>query len=188
MGYRSTLPHSIKREIILQVHRHPGRRARKIAAALNLDLKRVNQFLHYEGKQYYGLRQVNYDWYPPNAPITAPIPPAGPITSGPKSICRALSELPRSEATLKIRTLDLNIVELAFADDDFPLLDDQLKAELSIRRAELMAIQTPEKASIQGSNIWLLIFGLSIALLTSFVISNNRQDNGRQSPNPSLSQ
>ena len=188
MGYRSTLPHSIKREIILQVHRHPGRRARKIAAALNLDLKRVNQFLHYEGKQYYGLRQVNYDWYPPNAPIAPPTPPAGPITNGPKSICRALSELPLSEATLIIQSLKLNSVELAFADDDFPLLDDQLKAELSIRRAELMAIQTPEKASIQGSNIWLLIFGLSIALLTSFVISNNRQDNGRQSPNPSLSQ
>ena len=82
----------------------------------------------------------------------------------------------------------LNIVELAFADDDFPLLDDQLQAEFSIRRAELMAIQTPEKSAIQGSNIWLLIIALSIALLTCFVISNNRQDNGRQSPNPSLNQ
>jgi hypothetical protein len=36
--------------------------------------------------------------------------------------------------------LNLDVVELAFAEDDFYLLDDTLKAELSIRRAELMAL------------------------------------------------
>jgi hypothetical protein len=125
MTYRSPFSNSIKRAIVLEVYRLPGRRARRIAAALNLELRKVNQFLFYEGKPYYGLRQMNYDWYPPSPSTAQPDPPARPTITGPKSICRALSELPLNEATLKIRSLNLDIVELVFADDDFYLLDDQ---------------------------------------------------------------
>jgi hypothetical protein len=56
MTYRSPFSNSIKRAIVLEVYRLPGRRARRIAAALNLELRKVNQFLFYEGKPYYGLR------------------------------------------------------------------------------------------------------------------------------------
>ncbi len=186
MTYRSSFPNSIKRAIVLEVYRLPGRKARRIAAALNLELRKVNQFLFYEGKPYYGLRQINYDWYPPSA--VPPDPPDRPTITGPKSICRALSELPLSEATLKIRSLSLDIVELVFADDDFHLLDDQLKAEFSIRRAELMASKAPDKATPRISSAWLLIIALSIALSISTFVSNYRPNNGGQSPNPSLSQ
>lgn len=187
MTYRSPFPNSIKRAIVLEVYRLPGRRARRIAEALNLELRKVNQFLFYEGKPYYGLRQINYDWYPPLSSTVPPDPPVGPTRTGPKSICRALSELPLSEATLKIRSLNLDIVELVFADDDFQLLDDQLKAEFSIRRAELMAIKAPDKATSRNSSAWLLIIALSIVLSISIFASNNRPNNGGQTPNPSLS-
>lgn len=99
-----------------------------------------------------------------------------------------MSELPLNEATLKIRSLNLDIVELVFADDDFHLLDDQLKAEFSIRRAELMASKAPDKATSQISGAWLLIIALSIALSISIFVPNNRPNNGGQSPNPSLNQ
>lgn len=189
MGYKSTFSDSIKRAIVTEIYRSPGRRARKIAAALNLDLKKVNQFLFYEGKSNYGLRQINYDWYPPAAaPVVAPKPSVGMITNGPKSICRALSELPRSEATLKIRTLNLDVVELVFADDDFSLLDDQLKAECSIRRAELMARKIPEKNTLRLSTVWLLIIAVLIAWSMAIVMSSNRPVNHWQPPNPSLGQ
>jgi hypothetical protein len=188
MTYRSPFSNSIKRAIVLEVYRLPGRRARRIAAALNLELRKVNQFLFYEGKPYYGLRQINYDWHPPSPSAAQPDPPARPTITGPKSICRALSELPLSEATLKIRSLNLDIVELVFADDDFHLLGDQLKAEFSIRRAELMASKAPDKATSRISGAWLLIIALCIALLISVFVSNNRPNNGGQSPNPSLNQ
>jgi len=188
MTYRSPFSNSIKRAIVLEVYRLPGRRARRIATALNLELRKVNQFLFYEGKAYYGLRQINYDWYPPSPSTAQPDPPVRPTITGPKSICRALSELPLSEATLKIRSLNLDIVELVFADDDFHLLDDQLKAEFSIRRAELMASKAPAKATSRISGAWLLIIALSIALSISIFASNNRPNNGGQSPNPSLNQ
>ena len=188
MTYRSPFPNSIKRAIVLEVYRLPGRRARRIAAALNLELRKVNQFLFYEGKSYYGLRQINYDWYPPSTSTVQPGPPDRPTITGPKSICRALSELPLIEATLKVRSLNLDIVELVFADEDFHLLDDQLKAEFSIRRAELMASKAPDKATSRISSAWLLIIALFIALSISIFVSNNRQNNGGQSPNPSLNQ
>jgi hypothetical protein len=187
MRNRSPFPNSIKRAIVLEVYRLPGRRARKIAAALNLELKKVNQFLFYEGIPYYELRQINYDWYPPSVSRVQPGPPVSPTITGPKSICRALSELPLSEATLKVRSLNLDIVELVFADEDFHLLDDQLKAEFSIRRAELMASKAPEKATSRISSAWFLIIALTIALSASIFMSNNRPNNGGQSPNPSLS-
>jgi len=187
MRNRSPFPNSTKQAIVLEVYRLPGRRARRIAAALNLELKKVNQFLFYEGIPYYGLRQINYDWYPPSVSRVQPGPPVRSTVAGTKSICKALSELPLSEATLKIRSLNLDIVELVFADDDFNLLDDQLKAEFSIRRAELMASKAPDKATSRISSAWVLIIALTIVLSASIFMSNNRPNNGGQSPNPSLS-
>jgi hypothetical protein len=183
----SSYADSTKQAIVLEIYRLPGRRGRAIAASLNLDRSRVNSFLHDEGKRYYGLRQIEYEWYPP---VAIPSPPApkptpSPVTH-PKSICRALSDLPLEEATLKIRSLSIEIVELVFADDDFNLLDDQLKAEFSIRRAELAARRPLEKTAPQSSNIWLLLAMISIMLSISVFVSNNYQRPDNHSPKPAL--
>jgi hypothetical protein len=165
---------SIKRSIVIQIHRLPGRRGREIAASLNLDKTSVNRFLHHEGKQTYGLRQIGYEWYPPSA--TSPQPrPVHTAATQPISVCRALADLSMTQAALKIRTLSLEIVDLAFAEDDFSLLDDQLKAELSIRRAELMANQPLEKQAIHNSSFWPIVILVAIALAIGVAISNKQQ-------------
>lgn len=187
----SSFSDSTKKAILLEVFRFPGKRGRVIAASLNLDRRRVNSFLHHEGIPRYGLRQIAYNWYPPAPrtaiidPVTKPVPKTA---NGPKSICRALSELALSEATLKIRTLSLEILDLAFADEDYNLLDDQLKAEFSIRRAELMGRPSLERASSQGPNIWILLIIAATILSISISLSNNRYSNDRRAPSPSLSQ
>ena len=187
----SAYPESTKRSIVLEVHRIPGRRGREIAASLNLDRSKVNSFLHDEGKRIYDLRQVNYAWFPPieTTPSPPPAPrPVVPPPTQPTSICSALSELPATQATLKIRSLSLEIVDLAFAEDDFSLLDDQIKAELSIRRAELMANNTPEKHTTHHPNIWLIAVLLAMAFAIGVAVSNKEQRPGDHLPKSTLNQ
>jgi hypothetical protein len=134
----------------------------------------VNRFLHHEGKQIYGLRQIGYEWYPPSA--TSPQPKSvHTAATQPISVCRALADLSMTQAALKIRTLSLEIVDLAFAEDDFSLLDDQLKAELSIRRAELMANQPLEKQAIPNLSFWPIVILMAIALAIGVAISNKQR-------------
>lgn len=89
-----------------------------------------------------------------------PHPPSPPL---PQSVCGALANLPLTQATLKIRTLNLEIVELAFADDDFHLLDDRLIAELSIRRSELVSQshRLPEKKTSDNRTLLILVIALT---------------------------
>ena len=185
----SAYPESTKRSIVLEVYRISGRRGREIAASLNLDKSKVNSFLHDEGKRIYGLRQVSYTWFPPieNTP-SPPLRPVVPAPTQPTSVCRALSELPLTQATLKIRSLSLKIVDLAFAEDDFSLLDDRIKAELSIRRAELMANNTPEKHAVRYPNILLIAVLLAMAFAIGVAVSNKEQSPGDHLPNPTLNQ
>jgi hypothetical protein len=185
----SAYTESTKRSIVLEVYRISGRRGREIAASLNLDRSKVNSFLHDEGKRIYGLRQVSYAWFPPTE--TTPSPPSRPVvppSTHPTSVCRALSELPLTQATLKIRSLSIERVDLAFAEDDFSLLDDRIKAELSIRRAELMANNTPEKHAVRYPNIWLIAVLLAIAFAISVAVSNKEQSPGDHLPKPTLNQ
>jgi hypothetical protein len=99
-----------------------------------------------------------------------------------------LSELPLTQATLKIRSLSLKIVDLAFAEDDFSLLDDRIKAELSIRRAELMANNTPEKHAVRYPNILLIAVLLAIAFAIGVAVSNKEQSPGDHLPKPTFNQ
>ena len=180
---------SIKRSIVIQVHRLPGRRGREIAATLYLDKSSVNRFLHHEGKQIYGLRQINYAWFPPSATSPSPQPkPVDTAATQPISICRALADLSITQATLKIRTLSLEIVDLAFAEDDFSLLDDQLKAELSIRRAELMAGHPLEKQDTSNSRIWPIAVFVASAFAISIAVSNKQQSPDNNLPKSTLNQ
>lgn len=189
----SAYPESTKRSIVLEVYRISGRRGREIAASLNLDKSKVNSFLHDEGKRIYGLRQVSYTWFPPieNTPSPPPAPaprPVVPPPTQPTSVCRALSELPLTQATLKIRSLSLEIMDLAFAEDDFSLLDDRIKAELSIRRAELMANNTPEKHAVRYPNILLIAVLLAMAFAIGVAVSNKEQSPGDHLPKSTLNQ
>jgi hypothetical protein len=178
---------SIKRSIVIQVHRLPGRRGREIAASLNLDKSSVNRFLHHEGKQIYGLRQIGYEWYPPSA--TSPQPKSvHTAATQPISVCRALADLSMTQATLKIRTLSLEIVELAFAEDDFCLLDDQLKAELSMRRAELMANHPLVKQVNLNSIIWPIAIFVAIAFAIGVSVSNKQQSPANNLPKSTINQ
>ncbi len=79
-------------------------------------------------------------------------------------------------------------MDLAFAEDDFSLLDDRIKAELSIRRAELMANNTPEKHAVRYPNIWLIAVLLAIAFAISVAVSNKEQSPGDHLPKPTLNQ
>ena len=191
--WRSGTPYSdsIKRSIVLQVYRLPGRRGREIATTLNLDKSRVNSFLYHEGRSLYGLRQIGYEWYPPSATSTSTSPQPKPVvTSAPqsKSVCRALADLSMTQATIKIRTLSLEIVDLAFAEDDFCLLDDQLKAELSIRRAELMANHPLEKQAIPNSSLWPIAIFVTIAFAIGVAVSNKQQSPDKNLPKSTLIQ
>lgn len=182
---------SIKRSIVIQVHRLPGRRGREIAASLNLDKSSVNRFLHHEGKQIYGLRQINYAWFPPSATSPSPSPqskPVAPPAPQPISVCKALADLSMTQATIKIRTLSLEIVDLAFAEDDFCLLYDQLKAELSIRRAELMANHPLEKQAIPNSSLWPIAIFVAIAFAIGVAVSNKQQSPDKNLPKSTLNQ
>lgn len=187
----SAYPESTKRSIVLEVYRISGRRGREIAASLNLDKSKVNSFLHDEGKRIYGLRQVSYTWLPPTE--TTPSPPPAPKAvvpppTQPTSVCRSLSELPLTQATLKIRSLSLEIVDLAFAEDDFSLLDDRIKAELSIRRAELMANNNPEKHAVRYPNILLIAVLLAMAFTIGVAVSNKGKSPGEHLPKSTLNQ
>ena len=185
----SAYPESTKRSIVLEVYRISGRRGREIAASLNLDKSKVNSFLHDEGKRIYGLRQVNYTWFPPTETTPSPPPrPVVPPSTQPTSVCSALSELPLTQATLKIRSLSLEIMDLAFAEDDFSLLDDRIKAELSIRRAELMANNTPEKHAVRYPNILLIAVLLAMAFAIGVAVSNKEQSPGDHLPKSTLNQ
>jgi hypothetical protein len=180
---------SVKRSIVIQVYRIPGRRGREIAASLNLDKSSVNRFLHHEGKQIYGLIQINYAWFPPSA--TSPSPqskPVAPPAPQPISVCRALADLSMTQATLKIRTLSLEIIDLAFAEDDFSFLDEQLKVELSIRRAELMANHPLEKQAIPKSSFWPMAILVAIAFAIGIAVSNKQQSPDKNLPKSTLNQ
>ena len=155
----SSLPESTKLRIVKEVTANPGQTGREIANRLGLERSTVNSFLYSEGREMHGLAVRNWRWssgYMSRRPTThtPPNPPAPPD----RTICGNLAQLSLTQATIKIRTLSLEIVELAFAEDEYNLLDDRLKAELSIRRTELLKLAPITKASSGPSPvIWLLI-------------------------------
>ena len=63
-------------------------------------------------------------------------------------------------------------MDLAFAEDDFSLLDDRIKAELSIRQAELMANNTSEKNAVRYPKILQIAVLLAMAFAIGVAVSN----------------
>ena len=173
-----TFAKSTKWRIIQAVHQNPGQTGREIAQSLGLDKKRVNQFLYGEGQKKWGVIVRNWRWYPvasvtPSPELTPLIPP--------DTICGALISLPITSAILKIRGMTLEQVNLCFEEDEFSLLDDSLKAELSIRKKTLeslsVAVVHQQKA---GSGRWFWLAVVVIAVWIASLLGSRQSSDDRQ--------
>ena len=184
---------STKQRIVHYVLRNPGRTGGEIASALGLDKSRVNSFLYSEGRRRFGLQDNNWRWSATgvvssnrrtsrrSTVYVPPSPSSGrsrerqlPITS----ICGSLSRLSLTDATLKIRGMNEQQINLAFAEDDYGMLDDRLQAELAMRRSELLSARPAEAGpSSPFSNPLVLIgLGLMVVIFLGNVMSNSSSD------------
>ena len=176
---------STKQRIVQYVLTYPGHKGGEIASALGLDKSRVNSFLYSEGKVRFGLQESNWRWRASGVAIhntgntrrragtVSPFTPPGraPVRQIPiNSICGSLSCLSVTDATLKIRGMNENQINLAFAEDEYALLDDRLHAELAMRRSELLNAK-PAKAEPTSpfNNSWVLI---ALGLMTLILLGN----------------
>lgn len=164
-----TFAKSTKWRIIQAVHQRPGQTGREIAQSLGLDKKRVNQFLYGEGQKKWGVIVRNWRWYP--------------ATIASDAICRALLRLPIEIAILSIHRMTLEQVNLCFEEDEFSLLDDSLKAELSIRKKTLesmsVAVVHQQKA---GSGRWFWLAVVVIAVWIASLLGSRQSSDDRQPP------
>ena len=91
-----------------------------------------------------------------------------------QSICGGLMQMGTTRAILMIREMSIEAVELAFREDDYMVLSDDLKAELATRRALLRSTSsirygathrnraTSQKNRITAGVLALLLGGLGI--------------------------
>ena len=192
---------STKQRIVDYVRRNPGRTGRDIGIALGLDRSRVNSFLYSEGKRRFGLRVINWRWSAevvqgrttivdswPTARSARAIGERHGIQSDSlpaQSICGALEQVGISNATLKIRGMSEQQVNLAFAEDDYQYLDERLQVELAIRRSELLA-QKPSPSTkpspLQNPLVIIGIFLIGILWLSSTINNANSDKYQRSIP------
>jgi hypothetical protein len=89
-----------------------------------------------------------------------------------------------TNATLKIRTLSLTLVELAFGEDKYPALDERLQAELIIRKKTLESASKESQVVRHGSSRWawviIVVLGAWVLMLLSNQEPANNQNNLQQ--------
>ena len=192
----SSYTENTKQRIVKYVVTHPGHTGGEIARVLGLDRSRVNSFLYSEGKRRFGLQVNNWRWSS-NGVVTERrsgyIPPVAPpedITESnnpPTSICGSLSRLGLTEATLKIRGMTEQQINLAFAEDEYSLLDERLQAELAMRRSELLNA----KPAVTGTTspfsnpLVLIALGLMAVIFLGSVMNNSSSDRLLERSDPS---
>jgi hypothetical protein len=191
-GRGATYAESTKLQIIRAVLRQPGRTGKQIAESLGLDRSRVNSFLYGEGKRRFGLIEANWRWYPsrahePGVPCNRPKEPAygdHRVVEQSESVCAILSRMSITNATLKIRTLSLTLVELAFGEDEYSALDERLQAELIIRKKTLELASNEVHVVRHGSSRWawviIVILGAWVLMLMSNQQPADNQNNLQQ--------
>lgn len=174
----STLSRETKDRIIQAVRTCPGKTGREIATSLGLEKSRVNSFLYSEGRSKYGLVPRKWRWYPPawstkgfqgSAPYRTMLQPPlqFPLPSSSRqqkripetSICACLAAMGRSDATIKIRGMSLEGVELAFQEEEYVQLDEYCQTELATRRSILLQ-RASAKETTDSVNYWPFIFAL----------------------------
>lgn len=137
--------------IIQAVLAGPGRTGRQIADSLGLDKSRVNSFLYSE-KDRYGLVNSQWRWYP-SVSVRESARKSEYKIIPEISICSNLAAMTKSNATIKIRGMSLDSVELAFQEDEYAQLDDHLQAELAMRNS-LLTKGAPREATSKSVNWW----------------------------------
>ena len=190
---------STKQRIVDYVRRNPGRTGRDIGIALGLDRSRVNSFLYSEGKRRFGLRVINWRWSAEVVQGRTTIVDSWPTVRSARaigerhgiqsdslpvqSICGALKQVGISNATLKIRGMSEQQVNLAFAEDDYQYLDERLQVELAIRRSELLAQKTSTSTKPSPLQNPLVIIGIFLIgfLWLSSTINNANSDKYQRS-------
>lgn len=185
-GRGAAYAESTKLQIIRAVLSHPGRTGRQIAESLGLDRSRVNSFLYGEGKRRFGLLEVNWRWYPGRAyePWTPSDQPVQPYldhqaVEQTESICAILSRMSITNATLKIRTLSLTLVELAFGEDEYPALDERLQAELIVRKKTLASASKEIEVARHDSSRWAWVIIVILGAWVLILLSNQRPANNQ---------
>lgn len=192
---------STKQRIVDYVVRNPGQTGREIGIALGLDRSRVNSFLYSEGKRRFGLTESRYRWSAQGVqarPLSrysdrrstsrsarAIVEIAGTQSRSlpAQSICGALNQVGVSNATLKIRGMSEQQVNLAFAEDDYQYLDERLQVELAIRRSELLSqnpSQLPKASPLKNPVLIIGIFLIGLLWLSS-TINNSSTDKYQRS-------
>ncbi len=188
---------STKQRIVQYVLTSPGHTGGTIASALGLDKSRVNSFLYSEGKRRFGLQQSNWRWSAPGnvirntgytrGPTGYDSTDSSPGSTGERpvplnSICGTLSCLGLTEATLKIRGMNEHQINLAFAEDEYSLLDDRLQAELAIRRSELLNAKPAMAGSTSpfSNPLVVIALGLMAVIFLGNVMNNSSTDSSPQ--------
>jgi len=166
----STYAESTKAQIVREVLSQPGRTGGQFAASLGLDRSRVNAFLYGEGKKRFGLLNSNWRWYPTGSVSEAQSRPSHKheITPLNDSVCGVLSKMSLTNAALKIRSMPLTLLELAFTEDEYPLLDERLQVELVMRKKSLELASKDVQVVKQPPNhlVWAVFIILRIWILT----------------------
>lgn len=163
----------------------PGRTGREISASLGLDKSRVNSFLYGEGRRDYNLVSSNWKWYPGTKTRVDFEASSSEQLNEPRltqSLCAILSRLSVTDATLKIRSMPLVSVELAFAEDEYPDLDERLKVELVMRKKSLEA-EASEKVEVTkkpSSRLGWLVFFVLGALATLLFVNQKPAQHDNQ--------
>lgn len=102
-----------------------------------------------------------------------------------ESVCAILSKMSITNATLKIRTLSLSLVELAFGEDECPALDERLQAELIIRKKTLESASKETQVVRHSSSRWAWVIIVVLGAWVLMLLSNQRpadNQNNRQEP------
>lgn len=96
-----------------------------------------------------------------NTNTRPPQPPYANTSLPVYSICGSMARLDKTSAILMIRELSLEKIEIAFREDDYSLLSDELKAEISSRYSEVKnrihsSIQSPARTGKNKTTAALL--------------------------------
>lgn len=171
----STYSSLTKTKIVRYVYFNPGRSGREISKALGLEARRVNSFLWHEGRGFYGFDYRDRGYFANALKPTSPKPPApepspdGVIGAGRSidewdgGICTILANMQVMTALGKVRQMNHAAVDQAFQEESYPLLSDEIKIELAMRRADLLAREPvfsrprPESASARPIMVCLAL-------------------------------
>ena len=182
-GSGSTYAESTKLLIVRSVLGQPGRTGKQIAQSLGLDRSRVNSFLYGEGKQRFGLVNSNWCWYAAQSIGPKPRPAPGAATrngyrreagSISEGLCVILSRMSLTDATLKIRGMSLTLVELVFAEDEYPMLDERLQVELIMRKRSLEVASQEVRVVKQEPSRWIWAFVIVLGAWMLNLLMNQR--------------